>query len=52
MSNRIFVDTNLIIYSLDALSPKSATAITLLSQRPVISVQVVNETINVQLRKL
>lgn len=52
MTDKIFVDSNVVIYGLNATLPQYRIATELLLQRPVISVQVVNETINVQVRKL
>lgn len=52
MTDRVFVDSNVVIYGLNATLPQYRIATELLLQRPVISVQVVNETINVQVRKL
>lgn len=52
MTDKIFVDSNVVIYGLNAALPQHRIATELLLQRPVISVQVVNETINVQVRKL
>lgn len=52
MTDKIFVDSNVVIYGLNATLPQYCIATELLLQRPVISVQVVNETINVQVRKL
>lgn len=52
MTDKVFVDSNVVIYGLNATLPQYTIATELLLQRPVISVQVVNETINVQVRKL
>lgn len=52
MTDKVFVDSNVVIYGLNAALPQYTIATELLLQRPVISVQVVNETINVQVRKL
>lgn len=52
MSDKIFVDTNVVIYALDAGARQHETALDLLARRPVISVQVINEATNVQVRKL
>ncbi|MFA7239354.1 MAG: PIN domain-containing protein [Sulfuricellaceae bacterium] len=52
MTDKVFVDSNVVIYGLNATLPQYRIATELLLQRPVISVQVVNETINVQVRKL
>ena len=37
-----FVDTNVLIYALDAADPKSAIAERLIEHRPTLSVQVIN----------
>jgi predicted nucleic acid-binding protein len=47
-----FIDTNIIIYSLSQDEVKQDVAISLLSTRPVISVQVLSETANIMRRKL
>lgn len=52
MIDKVFVDSNVVIYGLNATLPQYTIATELLLQRPVISVQVINETINVQVRKL
>lgn len=52
MTDKVFVDSNVVIYGLNATLPQYTIATELLLQRPVISVQVINETINVQVRKL
>ena len=52
MTDRVFIDSNVVIYTLNATLPQYRIATELLLQRPVISVQMVNETINVQVRKL
>ncbi len=52
MSDKIFVDTNIVVYALDKTQAQHTIAIDFLSRRPVISVQVVNETTAVQVRKL
>ncbi|MFZ1766103.1 MAG: PIN domain-containing protein [Candidatus Nitrotoga sp.] len=52
MTDKVFVDSNVVIYGLNATLPQYTIAMELLLQRPVISVQVINETINVQVRKL
>jgi len=48
----VFLDTNIALYSLSNDERKAETVDCLLSKRPFISVQVVNEFINVGLRKL
>ena len=47
-----FVDTNVLIYALDAADPKSAIAERLIEQGPTLSVQVINEVVSVQTKKL
>ncbi|MBE0593812.1 MAG: PIN domain-containing protein [Gemmatimonadales bacterium] len=51
-SDRIFLDTNVVVYLLADDPTKAARAETLLTARPCISTQVVNEFINVCTRKL
>src|ERR1700739_4754533 len=52
MIGRVFMHSNIAIYSLDPASKKGQTAIALLRARPIISTQVVMETVNVLIRKL
>ena len=52
MPAREFVDTNILIYSLAPNDPRHATSIELLSRSPRVSVQVLNEFVNVARRKL
>lgn len=47
-----FVDTNIVIYSFDDNPVKRLKALAILARRPVISVQVLNETANTLRRKL
>lgn len=47
-----FVDSNIVIYSVAADTVKRRKALTILKQRPVISIQVLNETANTLRRKL
>lgn len=47
-----FIDTNIVIYSLDKDGPKQQTALALLADKPVMSVQVLSETANIMRRKL
>ena len=47
-----FLDTNVVIYSLSQHDIKQARAIELLSDKPVMSVQVLSETANIMRRKL
>ncbi len=48
---RAFVDTNVLIYALDSDPQRSGRAEQLLMQRPFISVQALNEVVNVLRRK-
>jgi predicted nucleic acid-binding protein len=48
---RAFADTNIIVYAQSDDDTKTATAITLLEAGPVISAQVVNETVAILTRK-
>jgi predicted nucleic acid-binding protein len=52
MTSRAFLDTNVLIYATLSSDPRSNIARDLLSQRSVISVQVLNEFANVARRKL
>jgi predicted nucleic acid-binding protein len=47
-----FLDTNIVIYSLSQDDKKQDKAIALLVNKPVISIQVLNETANIMRRKL
>ncbi|MFZ2449666.1 MAG: PIN domain-containing protein [Methylovulum miyakonense] len=47
-----FIDTNIVIYSLDKDGQKQQTALALLADKPVMSVQVLSETANIMRRKL
>jgi len=51
MSADFFIDSNVAIYSLDKPSIKRDIARQLISKRPIISTQVVMETMNVLIRK-
>ena len=51
MTDLCFVDTNIVLYSIGRDTSKKATARNILALRPVISVQVVNEAVNVCLRR-
>lgn len=48
---KCFADTNVAIYAIDADAAKREKALAVLSARPVISAQVVNEYLNVLLNK-
>lgn len=52
MPAKVFLDTNIIIYSLGPNSPKATLATPLFAQHPTISTQVLSETANVALKKL
>jgi len=47
-----FIDTNILIYSLDKNGQKQHKALALLADKPVMSVQVLSETANIMKRKL
>ncbi|MCX7111357.1 MAG: PIN domain-containing protein [Proteobacteria bacterium] len=51
MIARVFLDTNVVAYSLTDDENKKAIAEGLLSNRPWVSVQVINELVNVCIRK-
>ncbi len=51
MTDLIFVDTNLVLYTLGKDARKKAIAREILATRPVLSAQVINEAINVCLRR-
>ncbi len=52
MSDKYFLDSNIIIYAFGGDTRKKETAKSLLRSRPIISTQVINETVNVCFRKL
>ena len=47
-----FVNTNIVIYSLDENTVKRRKALSILARRPVVLIQVFNETANTMRRKL
>lgn len=51
MTGLIFVDTNLVLYTLGKDAHKKAIARQILAVHPILSAQVINETINVCLRR-
>lgn len=51
MTDLVFVDTNLVLYTLDEDAHKKAVARNLLAKRPLVSAQVINEAVNVCLRR-
>ncbi len=52
MKDRIFLDSNVIIYSLGMDKIKKKISIDLLRKSPYISIQVVNEVVNISVKKL
>ncbi len=52
MPDKIFIDTNVVIYSLGQASPKAHLAAPLFVGQPTISTQVISETTNVASRRL
>ncbi len=52
MPVKVFIDTNVVIYSLGPNSAKAALSAPLFANYPVISTQVLSETANVTLKKL
>ena len=52
MSGDVFLDSNVVIYTLDALDERRETALRLVSAGGVVSAQVLSETANVARRKL
>lgn len=52
MTARFFADTNIAVYTLDANPARRRAALSVMKTRPVISVQVVNEFLNVALGKM
>jgi predicted nucleic acid-binding protein len=51
MTDRIFVDTNIVIYSQSGLEDKATLASEIDSKMPVVSTQVINETVSVLTKK-
>jgi predicted nucleic acid-binding protein len=51
MTGLCFVDTNIVLYSIGKDSDKKAAARSIIALQPVISTQVVNEAVNVCLRR-
>jgi predicted nucleic acid-binding protein len=52
MNGPVFLDTNVLVYAAPRPDPRSETARALLARRGMISVQVLNEFVNVAHRKL
>ncbi|MBC8042127.1 MAG: PIN domain-containing protein [Rhizobacter sp.] len=51
MSDNVFIDSNIALYLLDTDAEKSAKALNLIKQHPIISTQVVLEVVNICLKK-
>lgn len=51
MKDKIYIDTNVVLYLFDKDQSKKKTALKLLDEKPVISTQVLNETINNFIKK-
>jgi predicted nucleic acid-binding protein len=51
MTDLIFVDTNVVLYTLGEDARKKTIARAILAKRPVLSTQVINEAVNVCLRR-
>lgn len=51
MSDRYFLDTNIVLYAFDKNAHKKQIALRLLKSNPVISWQVLNEATNILLKK-
>jgi predicted nucleic acid-binding protein len=51
MKDKIYIDTNVVLYLFDKDQSKKKTALKLLDEKPVISTQVVNEATNNFIRK-
>lgn len=51
MTDLIFADTNLVLYTIGKDAQKKAIAREIVKGRPVVSVQVINEAVNVCLRR-
>ncbi len=52
MANRFFIDSNILLYTVGPDARKAERANKLLDERPIISVQVLNEFVNVGRKKL
>lgn len=52
MNDNVFIDSNVLLYLTDDTSPKNPKAKELIALKPIISVQIVFECLNVCLRKL
>ena len=51
MKDKIYIDTNVVLYLFDKDQSKKKTALKLLDEKPVISTQVINEAANNFIRK-
>ena len=51
VADRVFVDSNVLLYTVDEFEDKAQRAYEILDQNPVITVQVLNEFANVALRR-
>ncbi len=52
MIEKFFADTNIVLYTIGQDKHKRETARRIIATKPLVSVQVINESINVCLRKL
>jgi predicted nucleic acid-binding protein len=52
VENRFFIDSNILLYTVGADAAKAERANQLMDERPIISVQVLNEFVNVGRKKL
>jgi predicted nucleic acid-binding protein len=52
VENRFFIDSNILLYTVGADAAKAERANELMDERPIISVQVLNEFVNVGRKKL
>ena len=52
MIDKVFLDTNIVLYALDKSSVKQQISINLLQSNPIISTQVLNEFSNICVKKL
>ena len=52
MKDKFFLDSNIVLYLFDIEPIKKSVAINLIRQKPVISTQVIIETLNISIRKL
>ncbi len=52
MKDKIFIDSNIAVYALFEKSQKGKIALNILEKTPIISTQVISETINVALKNI